>query len=413
MQRVPVLVIGAGQAGLAMSRCLAARGVGHVVLERGRVGERWRSERWESLRLLSPNWMTRLPGWSYRGDDPDGFMTSGEVAAYLEAYAEASRAPVVTGAAVTALRRIPGGYRVETEGAGWEARAVVIATGHCDRPLVPAMACDLPAAIHQVTPVDYRSPDALPPGGVLVVGASATGVQLAAEIRATGRPVAISIGRHIRLPRRYRGRDIWWWLERAGVLDEPTTDIRDLERTRAQPSFQLVGRPDGATIDLGLLRDAGVRLLGRAVGVEGGVLRLADDLAETTGAAQAALERLLARLDIAADADGAPTAEPDASRRFEVPASPATLDLAADGFGSVLWATGYRRDYAWLKVPVLDAAGEIRHAGGVTPSPGLYVLGLRLLRRRRSSFIDGVGRDAGELAAAIHGHLARPVRAAA
>jgi putative flavoprotein involved in K+ transport len=277
---------------------------------------------------------------------------------------------------------------------------------------VPGWAAALPPGIRQVTPADYRNPASLPEGGVLVVGASATGVQLAEEIRSAGRPVHLSAGRHTRLPRRYRGRDIWCWLERSGLLDERTTEVSDLARALNQPSFQLVGRPDGGTIDLGTLQVAGVRLLGRTTGAEGGVLHLRNDLAETVEAAQAALERLLARLDRVADAAGAPP-EPGAAPRIAVGAAPTRLDLAAEGIGSVLWATGHRRDYGWLQVPVLDAAGEIIHQGGVTPSPGFFAIGLRFLRRRRSNFIDGVGQDAQELTEAVLDHLARPCRAAA
>jgi putative flavoprotein involved in K+ transport len=412
MHYVPVVIIGAGQAGLAMSHCLTQRRIEHVVLERGRIAERWRSERWDSLRLLTPNWMTRLPGWSYDGDDPDGYMTAPEFVRYLADYAGSSGAPIKAGTTVLSVRSTPFGYRVETNWFGWETRAVVIATGQCDVPRIPEFAQRLPAWLHQMTPSEYRNPRQLPEGGVLVVGASATGVQLAAEIRQSGRDVVLSAGRHTRLPRRYRGRDTWWWLERIGVLDEATDEVSDLQRARAVPSFQLVGGPDGRTIDLGTLRDAGVRILGRAVGAEGRALHLRDDLAETTGAAQAALERLLARIDIVADASGAPPAA-DAMRTLQFGASPTAFDLGAEGIRTVLWATGYRRDYSWLKVPVLDVAGEICHDGGITPSPGLYVLGLNFLRRRRSHFIDGVGFDAAELAQDIQCHLAVSHRAVA
>jgi putative flavoprotein involved in K+ transport len=412
MHYVPVVIIGAGQAGLAMSHCLTQRRIEHVVLERGRIAERWRSERWDSLRLLTPNWMTRLPGWSYDGDDPDGYMTAPEFVRYLADYAGSSDAPIKAGTTVLSVRATPFGYRVETNWFGWETRAVVIATGQCDVPRIPEFAQRLPAWLHQMTPSEYRNPRQLPEGGVLVVGASATGVQLAAEIRQSGRDVVLSAGRHTRLPRRYRGRDTWWWLERIGVLDEATDEVSDLQRARALPSFQLVGGPDGRTIDLGTLRDAGVRILGRAIGAEGRALHLRDDLAETTGAAQAALERLLARIDIVADASGAPPAT-DAMRTLQFGASPTAFDLGAEGIRTVLWATGYRRDYSWLKVPVLDVAGEICHDGGITPSPGLYVLGLNFLRRRRSHFIDGVGFDAAELAQDIQCHLAVSHRAVA
>lgn len=413
MNYVPVIIIGAGQAGLAISHCLGRRHIDHVVLERGRVGERWHSERWDSLRLLTPNWMTRLPGWSYRGGNPDGFMMASEFVHYLEAYAEASRTPVVAGTAVLSVRPVSLGYRVETNRGVWQAQAVVIATGHSDVPRVPALARRLPRWVQQLTPSDYRNPGELPDGGVLVVGASATGVQLAEEIRRSGRAVALSVGGHTRLPRRYRGRDIWWWLDRAGILDERTAEISDLRSARAQPSFQLIGNADGRTLDLGTLRDAGVRLVGRTIGGFGNSVYFHDDLAETTAAAQAALERLLARIDTVAHAAGA-APEPVAAASFDLGPSPAAIDLRAERIGTVLWATGYNRDYSWLNVPgALDEAGEIVHDGGIAPSPGLYVLGLRCMRRRRSHFIDGVGLDAEDLAEHLNRYLARSNRAAA
>lgn len=408
MRTTDAIVIGAGQAGLAMSHCLAARGIDHLLLERGRVAERWRSERWDSLRMLTPNWMSRLPGWTYRGADPEGFMTMPEVVAHLEGYAAA--APVETGVAVQALLRSPLGYLVETSAGVLAARAVVIATGQCDEPLVPAMASALPEAIRQVTPTGYRNPGLLPPGGVLVVGASASGVQIAEEIHRSGRPVTLAAGRHTRLPRRWRGRDILDWMDRAGVLREGAEDVRDLAAARAQPSLQLAGR--NASIDLGTLRALGVRVVGRVAAIAGTRVMLRDDLAETTAAAQRTLDRLLARLGAVADAEGAPDEPPPPPLEPFAP-SPGQIDLAAEGIRTVVWATGFRRNYAWLRVPVLDAAGEIRHRGGVTPAPGLYVLGLRFLRRRNSNFLDGVGADAEALAAELHAHLATQRRVAA
>ena len=369
MHYVPAIIIGGGQAGLAMSHCLGRRRIDHIVLERGQIGERWRSERWDTLRLLTPNWMSRLPGWSYHGDDPDGFMTAPEFVGYLEAYAATSRAPVQAGASVISVRPSSHGYRVETSRGVWEARVVVIATGYCDVPRVPALAQRLPRWIDQVSPSEYRNPGQLRDGAVLVVGASATGVQLAAEIRRSGRTVAISVGSHTRLPRSYRGRDTWWWLEQTGLLDETTAEVSDLQRARARPSFQLVGGPDGHTLDLGTLRDMGVRIVGRTISAAGTTLRLRR-LAETTGAAQAALERLLGRIDVVADGSGAPPAA-DAACVLELGSSPTALDLRTEGIRTVLWATGYGRNYSWLKVPVLDEAGEILHDRGITPCPDL------------------------------------------
>lgn len=412
MRRVTAIIIGAGQAGLAMSHCLTARGVEHLVLERGRAAERWYSERWDSLRLLTPNWMSRLPGWFYRGDDPDGFMSAQDFARYLEAYAQSSGAPVESDTRVLSVRGTPVGYLVETSRGAWLAQVVVIATGHSDIPTVPAMARQLPPSTRQITPATYKNPDELLHGGVLVVGASATGVQLADEIQFSGRPVILSVGRHTRLPRLYRGRDIWWWLDRSGLLDETFDSIAYRERALRKPSFQMIGRPDYRTLDLATLRDSGVRLVGRAVGIGGRRLHLLDDLAETTEAAQQALERLLDRLDRLAGPK-TPPPDPDASRVIRVEPTPTALDLETEGIRTVVWATGYRRDYSWLQAQILDGSGEIIHRGGVTPMPGLYVLGLRFMRRRRSNLIDGVGLDAEELAKKILNHLARPSRSAA
>jgi putative flavoprotein involved in K+ transport len=289
---------------------------------------------------------------------------------------------------------------------------VVIATGHCGAPLIPAPGARLPAHIREVAPSRYRNPGMLPEGGVLVVGASASGVQLAEELRLAGREVTMAVGRHTRLPRRYRGRDIMWWMDQIGALDERADQVPDLERARAQPSLQLVGRPDGRRIDLGTLRDRGVRLLGRLDAVEGSRIRFRDDLAETTQAAERKLERLLARIDAHAAAAGE-SGPGERPRAFIPDPHPATLDLDREGIRTVIWATGFRRDYSWLHVPVLGRAGEIVHDGGVTPSPGLYVLGLRFLRRRKSNFIDGVGADAEELSEDILDHLQGTGRAAA
>ena len=233
MTTTETIIIGAGQAGLAMSRCLTDRGVDHVVLDRGRVAERWRSERWDSLRLLTPNWMSRLPGWSYDGPDPDGYMTAGEVATFFERYARSSDAPIQEQSAVESLTLDGDGYEVRATSGSWRAPSVVIATGWCDRPSIPAMARELPPAVHQVAPNSYRNPSSIPDGGVLVVGGSATGVQLAHELRTAGRDVVLAVGAHSRLPRRYRGMDIFWWLERIG---SPRQDDRRDARPRSRPA---------------------------------------------------------------------------------------------------------------------------------------------------------------------------------
>ncbi len=406
MRRAEAVVIGGGQAGLATSRCLAEAGVDHVVLERGRVAERWRRSSWDSLRLLTPNWQSRLPGFRYDGADPDGYMAAGEVIEHLDRYARSFGAPVEEGTTVLAVEPGGPGYRVTTDRGTWEAPSVVIATGHCDTPFVPPVARSLPDDVEQVVPSRYRNPGQLPEGGVLVVGASSTGVQLADEIHASGRPVTLAVGRHTRLPRVYRGRDILWWLDAMGVFDESTADVFDLAASRAQPSLQLVGRPDRATLDLPALAARGVRLAGRVAAARGGRVFFDDDLVAHTVASDARLARLLQRVDVFAARTGLGVEPPEPFQPFLWPdPAPAEVDLRAEGIRSVVWATGFRRLYPWLKLPVLDARGEIRHEGGVTAFPGLYVIGLYFLRRRKSSFLDGVGQDAMDLTAHLAAHL--------
>lgn len=412
LQSTTAVVIGAGQAGLAMSHCLGRHGVEHVVLERGRVAERWRSERWDSLRLLTPNWMTRLPGLVYAGDEPEGFLAMPEVIGFLDDYARISRAPVEAGTTVRRVGHFGDLYRVETDRGTWLAPVVVIATGYCDRPFVPALAKSLPASVHQTTPTAYRNPASLPAGGVLVVGASSSGVQLADELARSGRDVTLAVGRHIRLPRRYRDRDIMWWLDRTGILTKPAAKVDDIAAARREPSLQLVGSPEGESIDLESLQAEGVRLLGRLAGIEGRTVQFAGDLETTTAAAEHRLQRLLAKLDrTAASLQHYVPMEHVPSIRLAAPAT--RLELAAEGISSVVWATGFRRDYGWLDVPVLDEAGELVHDGGVTPAPGLYALGLNFMRRRNSTFIAGAGDDAAELTLHVLAHLAAQPRQAA
>jgi putative flavoprotein involved in K+ transport len=409
MRRTDVVIVGGGQAGLAMSRCLSDLRIDHVVLERGQVAERWRSERWDSLRLLTPNWMTRLPGFQYAGPDADGFMTTNELAAFFEGYARSFPAPLETDTSVDAIDTDVASddtFLVTTTRGVWHTRTIVLATGYSDRPLVPAIASGLDGGVHQVVPSEYRNPAALPGGGVVVVGASATGIQLADEIQASGRQVVLSTGQHLRVPRRYRGRDIMWWLDRAEILDETEESVYDVDTSRQAPSFQLVGRPDHATLDLQRLRRAGVLVVGRLRTIDGHRLRFDDDLVKTTAAADAKLASLLARLDRVADSTGLGGLV-DEPEPFEPlwPAfvgAPTDLDLRAAGIESVLWATGYRRTYSWLNMPLLDAQGELRHHGGVTPCAGVYAIGLPFQRTRKSAFIDGVGADARVLA----GHIA-------
>ena len=412
MHETTCVVIGGGQSGLAMSRCLTDLGLDHVVLDRGRIGERWRSERWDSLRLLTPNWQSRLPGFRYDGPDPDGYMSMPEVVRYLERYAASFGAPVREGVHVRAVSRDHGGFLVRTDKGAWRARAVIVATGYSDRPFVPPVAARFPASIEQVLPTRYRRPADLPAGGVLVVGASATGVQLANEIHQSGRPVTIAVGRHTRLPRVYRGRDILWWLDRMGLFDETLEQVKDPVISRQQPSLQLVGHPARTTLDLASLRALGVRVVGRLLDLRNGTMRFDDDLVSTTAAADVKLAALLERVDtfISREEMDAPPAPPFEPHCLRYAGAETSLPLARSGIASVVWATGFTRAYPWLQVAVVSQAGEIRHQGGITPEPGLYVLGLHFLRRRKSAFIDGVGDDARVLAVHIAAYVggARP-----
>lgn len=386
MQTIDTLVIGAGHGGLAVSRSLDERGIEHVVLERGRIAERWRSARWDSFRLLTPNWLARLPGYAYAGPDPDGFMSAPEFVSYLEGYAEQGAAPVQESTTVLAVAPAAGGYRVDTDRGRWAAANVVIATGYHASALIPPYAAGLPPDLVQLTPAGYRGPDQVP-DGVLVVGASASGVQLAEELARAGRRVVLAVGSHTRLPRRYRGRDICWWLDRDGSFDRTADEIPVGQR---EPSLQLSG--SGREVDLTALQRLGVRLAGRLTGVDGGVARFADDLAASTGAAQARMRRVLATVDnYAATLPGVPTSP--LPPPVLAPPGPLTLSLARERIGAVLWATGMRPWYPWLGADVLDAAGHLRHHRGVV-APGLYAIGLRFQHRRRSTFIDGAGPDA-------------------
>lgn len=405
MRRFDVVIVGGGQAGLAMSRCLADLGVEHVVLERGRVAERWRSERWDSLRLLTPNWMTRLPGHSYRGGDPDGFMTAAELVDTFEGYARSFAAPVETDVRVRTVTPRGARFEVRTDRGDVDARCVVVATGYCDAPRVAPFTGLLARRVHQITPSAYRNARALPPGRVLVVGAAASGVQIAEDLALSGREVTLAVGRHTRLPRLHRGRDIYWWMDAMGVLDE-----RKSPADRPVPSPQLVGRPDRRSLDLAGLQRLGVRLVGRVVGADGERVALSGDLASVTRDADERAARFLARVDAFAAARGlADGGAPATLEPARTPAedAPRSLDLAREGIGTIVWATGFRRDHAMLPAPVLDGCGEVIHDRGRTALPGLYVLGMRYQRTRKSSFIDGVGDDAREIAARIGARLGR------
>lgn len=398
-----VVIVGAGHSGLAMSRCLADRSVDHVVLERGDVASSWRSRR-ASLRLLTPNWMFRLPGLAYPGPDPDGYLSAPEVAGLIAGYAARSAAPVRTGTSVTSVRARGDGYLVDTDQGPWHASSVVVATGAAAVASVPArLAEQVPAGVVATTAADYRGPAGLPPGGVLVVGASASGVQIAAELRRSGRPVTLAVGEHVRLPRCYRGRDILWWMDAAGVLDDRFDEQPDPVRARSLPSMQLAGAA-GPDVDLNALSRLGVRLAGRFAGVRDGNAQFSGSLANVCALADLKMRRLLDRIDAWAGTDAG---RPERPAPTSVPPPVLSVPFGAGGISSVVWATGYRPDLSWLDVDVFDRRGRPAHRGGVTASPGLYVLGMPFQRTRRSTLIDGAGPDARALTAHLVGHLDR------
>jgi putative flavoprotein involved in K+ transport len=379
------------------------------VLERGEVANSWRRERWDSLRLLTPNWQSRLPGLRYEGLEPDGYMTMSEVTEFIERFAKVSGAPVRTGLNVTSVRRSGDGYLLTTSGGEIHARTVVIASGACNRPAMPAWRAAVPASVEQVTPFGYRNPAQLPDGGVLVVGASATGVQLAAEIRQSGRPVILSVGEHVRLPRTYRGRDVLWWMAESGVWDQRYDEVEDLTRARRLPSPQLVGTPERATLDLNALTSMGVELVGRWAAVRDGRALLSGGLRNMFSLADLKMVRLLDTFDEWAREAGrdAEVGPPERFERTRVPESTRLqLDLGSGEIRAIVWATGFRPEYGWLDVPVVDAKGLLRHEGGVVDSPGLYALGLPVLRRRKSTFIYGIEDDAREVTGHLAGYLA-------
>jgi putative flavoprotein involved in K+ transport len=375
------------------------------------VANSWRRERWDSLRLLTPNWQSRLPGYRYDGPDPDGYMSMNEVIAFISRYQAVINAPVRTQTTVTSVRRTESGYAVGTNNGHYQARSLILASGACNRPHVPALQTAIAPAIQSLTPFDYRNPSSLPEGGVLIVGASATGVQIADEIHRSGRAVTLSVGEHVRLPRMYRGKDVLWWMEQSGVWNQRYDEVDDIVRARRLPSPQLIGTPERSTLDLNTLSRIGVQLVGRLSAVRDGRALFSGGLKNQFALADLKMERLLDTFDEWAQTSGR-DADVGAPERFaptRPPASsPLSLDLRRGEIRSVLWATGFRPDYSWLEVPVLDEKGHLRHEGGVVvDAPGMYALGLPVLRRRKSTFIHGVEDDARDIVAHLASYLSK------
>jgi putative flavoprotein involved in K+ transport len=406
--RTTTVIIGAGQAGLAMSWWLARRSVDHVILERGDVAHSWKTERWDSLTLLTPNWQSRLPGYSYQGSDPDGFRTMPETIGFIEAYATRTSAPVRTRHRVTSVRPRDRGYEVVTDRGTWQCDTVVLANGACNIALLPKVADAVPSSINTLTTMQYRNPSQVEEGGVLVVGASASGVQIADEIQRSGRPVTLAVGEHVRVPRVYRGKDIKWWMDASGILGQSYKEVDDVVRARNVPSLQLAGYADRRTIDLNALSSIGVKIVGRLAGIQDGKAQFSGSLRNVCALADLKMQRLLDTIDAWAteqglDGEVGPPQRFDATFVEESP--PLLLNLSGGKIKTIIWATGYRPDYSWLDVPVFDHKGQVRHDGGIVEAPGMYLLGLPFLRRRNSSLIDGVGDDARELSEHLAAYL--------
>ena len=398
LNAIDTVVIGAGHAGLAVSRLLTLAGREHVVLDRGRVGERWRTERWDSLHLLTPTWMNRLPSWRTAGD-PDGFLSSGQFVDQLEHYAASFAAPVLTGTRVERLTNgAAGAYDVHTEHGTWRAGSVIIATGPHGSPFVPAAVGR--ADVRVITSNRYHNPELLDRGGVLVVGASSSGVQIADEIARSGRDVVLSVGRHTRVPRRYRGIDIFWWLESTGRLARTIDEVADPAAARREPSLQLSGRAGADTVesdvDLAALQRRGVRLTGRLQSLQGSTAKFDDVLADLTASAERRMHALLDSIDQYVVGAGLTREVLAPVRPARVPATttPAVMDLNAEGIQTIVLATGYRPDNDWVDLPIKGPDDMFRQTRGLTGWPGVYVVGQRFQHRRDSGFIGGARRDA-------------------
>ncbi len=398
MEHVETVIVGGGQAGLSLSYHLSRLGRPHVILERARIGESWRSERWDLLMFQFPNWAIRLAGYGYQSDDPHGFAHKDEVARFLEDYARLIQAPVRCGTRVGRVwQPRPGRFSVEAEGAALEADNVVAATGSYHDLVIPDFHIELLCHIMQLHSSAYRNPQQLPPGAVLIVGAAASGVQIAQELRDSGRTVYLSTGRYRRTPRRYRGQDLYWWFNALKVWELPAEQFPN-------PFFLVTGAGGGRDIDLRRFPAEGITLVGRLQGIAGSRMRFADDLEHNLARGEAWFADLRRRMDEHArthklDLPEEPISQP-ASSHSTADAAPPILELDADtaGIGIIIWATGFRYNFGWVDLPVLDDAGKPLQQRGISPCPGFYFLGLRRMHTIKSNLLEGIGEDAAYIA---------------
>jgi putative flavoprotein involved in K+ transport len=408
MPSTDVLVIGGGQAGLAMSAMLTRQGIGHVVLERGTPGGRWR-ERWDSFTLVTPNWTVRLPGGEYDGPEPDGFMPRDDVLRHLDRYAASFGAPIVTGVEAREVTEHPiGGFRVATSNGSYDAKAVVVATGTFQRPKRPAIGTPT-SDILDLHSSAYRNPDRLPPGGVLVVGSGQSGAQIAEELNEAGRRVVLSVGRATRAPRRYRGRDTSRWIEAIGLFERPVEALDSpAERFDANPHVS--GKRGGHTLNLHRFARDGIRLVGRITAIDGRTVRFGSDLRASLAAADEFADGLRTGLDefIAKAGIDAPPPDPaddhDGREGFDQPET-TELDVAAEGIGTILWSAGFSWDFSWVKPARIDEYGYPIQRPDYADSRGLYFLGLHFLHRQKSGLLYGVGDEALAIAAHVAGRV--------
>lgn len=409
MRDIDTVVLGGGQAGLAVSYYLTAEKRPHVVLEQDRVASTWRNKRWDSFTLVTPNWMNQLPGFPYAGSDPDGFLTREAMVAYLDDYARSFGAPVQAGVKATRVAGSGDGFVVDTTQGSWKARNVIVATGYFTHERIPAFASAIPKSVTQIVSGAYRNPDSVPQGAVLVVGSGQTGCQIAEELQQAGRKVFLSVGSAGRQPRRYRGKDMCWWVAKSGLYGRTFQDpANPVERYRANPMCS--GKNGGHALNLEKFAAEGMTLLGQANDVRGGTLLFAPGVRDSVAKADQFSKGLMKLVDGFVEKAGLPIEPPNAQNTDDgTPPRAVTIeeirevDLAASGITTIIWATGYTCDFGWIEFPVYDERGYPRQERGVTPVPGLYFCGLHWLHCLKSGLIFGVGEDAQHVVQ----HLAR------